>query len=369
VANKQLKILVISDYRAFHTVRPEAEIFIALAKKGVNVNVMTYGDCKYAEIFRETGINVIDFHPKQKFNKKESNFIRTFLIENNIDIIHLFNSQAITNGIRAARGLLTKVVLYRGYTGNIHWYDPAMYLKYLSPRIDAIQCNSIGVSDLFKRQFFFDKKKAFAINKGHRVEWYENIEAVDIRTEFNLPEDSLVLINVANNRKMKGIAYLLKAMDMLDKSLPIHLFLVGRNMDTPKNLSLLKSEESRDRVHFTGFRDDALSLVAGSDIFVLSSLFGESITKAVIEAMALGIAPIITDIPGNVELVKHEESGLIVSIKNPKEIHDAIIRLYNNPEERKSFGKMAQKRIKTTLNTDVTALKVLEMYNEVIRLK
>jgi L-malate glycosyltransferase len=362
VSKKPINLLVISDYRAFHTVRPEAEIFIALAKNGINVNVMTYGESKYAEIFKASGIRVIDFHPRSKFKKQESDFIRSFIIDNKIDIIHLFNSQAITNGLRAVKGLDTKVVLYRGYTGNIRWYDPAMYLKYLNPRVDAIQCNSVGVSDLFKRQLFFDKKKAFTINKGHRLEWYENTKVADVRKEFNLPVDALVLINVANNRKMKGIPYLLKAMEMIPANLPIHLLLVGRDMDTPENVAILKSEATRNRVHFTGFREDALSLVAGSDVFVLSSLFGESITKAAIEAMALGIAPIITDIPGNVELVEHEKSGIIVPVKNSQAIQDAILRLYNNPAERKSFGIKAKERIASNLNTENTAKKVEEMY-------
>jgi len=39
-----MKVLVISNYRSFHTVRPEAEIFIGLAKRGVEVHVMTAGD-------------------------------------------------------------------------------------------------------------------------------------------------------------------------------------------------------------------------------------------------------------------------------------------------------------------------------------
>lgn len=52
-------------------------------------------------------------------------------------------------------------------------------------------------------------------------------------------------------------------------------------------------------------------MVKASDAFVLSSLYGEATTKAVIEAMSLGICPLITDIPGNKGLVIHEECGLV----------------------------------------------------------
>jgi L-malate glycosyltransferase len=362
-----MRVLVISDYRSFHTVRPEAEIFIGLAKKGIQVTIMTYAESEYARRFEAAGIEVIDFHPEKKFDSAEISFIKKYLIEKQIDVIHLFNSKAIINGIQAAKNLKTKIILYRGYTGNIHWYDPSMYLKYLHPAVDAIQCNSIGVANLFRKQLFFKKEKAFAINKGHKSEWYRDVEAINLRKEFNLPQDSLVLINVANNRKMKGIPFLLKAIASIDKSIPVHLILVGRDMDTPENLEILRNANMESRVHFTGFRSDALSLVASADAFVLSSITGESITKAVIEAMSLEIPPIITDIPGNVELVEDAKSGIVVKFKNAHSLKEGILKFNSLTEsQRKSMAQEARKRIDTVLNTENTVTKVLEMYNQVL---
>ena len=57
-------------------------------------------------------------------------------------------------------------MLYRGYAGNLEWWKPSSYLKHLSPRVDAIMCNSYGVEQYFQKQFF-QKKKAITINKGH----------------------------------------------------------------------------------------------------------------------------------------------------------------------------------------------------------
>ena len=79
------------------------------------------------------------------------------------------------------------------------------------------------------------------VNKGHRLEWYQDVVPLDIKKEFNLPEDAFVIINVANNRRMKGIPYLMKAMNMLPPGLPIHLLLIGGNMDTKANIALIKS--------------------------------------------------------------------------------------------------------------------------------
>ena len=57
-----MKILVISNYRPYHTARPEAEIFIGLSKLGVEIDIMTYGDAVYFNKFKEAGINGLNGH-------------------------------------------------------------------------------------------------------------------------------------------------------------------------------------------------------------------------------------------------------------------------------------------------------------------
>jgi L-malate glycosyltransferase len=361
-----LKILAISNYRDFHTARPEAEIFIGLARRGHQVHIMTYGDAAYADKFREAGIKVIDFHPRKKFDKGEIAFIRKELIKEGHDVIHLFNGKSIINGIRAAKGLAVKVVLYRGYTGNIHWYDPTAYLKFLHPRVDGIFCNSIGVENLIRSQLFFRKKKARTINKGHRTEWYQAYDPINLKAELNLPEDAFLVVNVANNRKMKGIPYLLEAITKLPSDLPVHLLLVGRDMDLEPNLKILEHSANKHKVHFLGFRKDALNVVASCDVFVLSSLFGESITKSVIEAMSLGIAPIITDIPGNSELVVNGKSGVVVPLKDGAAIARSILTLFKDRDLLDSIRRNAKLHIENNLNTDRTIELTEQFYMDLI---
>lgn len=361
-----IKVLAISNYRDYHIVRPEAEIFLGLKKEGLDVHVMTYGDCEYAQVFREAGIHVIDFHPESKFDKEEQRFIRENFEKEKYDIVHLFNSQAIIHGIKAAKGLPTKVVLYRGYSGNIHWYDPTAYVKFLHPRVDAIMCNSVGVEEIIKKQKLYNKQKAVTINKGHRTEWYSDVVKANIREEFGISENAFVLINVANNRRMKGIPYLLSALNHLPPGLNIHLILLGKGMDNEENREIISQGTYGNQIHFAGWRENALSVVAAADVFVLSSIMGESITKSVIEAMSLKKAPIITDIPGNTELVENNLSGLVVPKKNPEAMADAILRLYNDRDFANLIAENAKKRIDTVLGTDQTVKKVKKLYEDLL---
>lgn len=361
------RVLVISNYRDYHTSRPEASIFIGLAKLGFEVHIMTYGDSEHVPHFEQAGIRVVDFHPRKKFDKDEILQIRNYLVENRIDIVHLFNGKAIVNGILAAEPLPVKIVLYRGYAGNINWYDPSAYFKYLHPRVDKIFCNSIGVEEHLHKQLFFDRKKTITINKGHNVDWYSGYQPCDIRKELGLAPNTFLLINVSNNRKMKGIPYLLKAFNKIPAGLPVHLLIAGRNMQTKQNIEIIKQGDKSDKIHFLGFRKDVLNIVAASDVFVLPSIKGESITKSVIEAMSLGVAPVITDIPGNRELVIDEESGLVVPVRNVEKLSEAMIRLYFNPPFCKYLGINARCRIQNHINDQQTILKTRDLYHELLR--
>lgn len=361
-----MKILVISNYRETVSVRPEAELFIGLKQADVEVTVMTYGDAKYVEQFRAAGIQVIDFHPEKKLNKQEIKIIREELIRGKYDILHLFNSKAIINGIQAAKGLSVKVVLYRGYTGNIHWYDPTAYFKYLHPRVDKIWCIAESIEKCIKRQLFFDKNRAVTIHKGHDLNWYKNIEAIDRQALKEIPTDAFWVVNVANNRPIKGIDYFLQIMEFIPSELPIHLLLVGKNMDNKRNLTLIKNYPNKKNIHFLGFRTDVLNIVKASNVLVLSSIKGEGKTKAVIEAMSLGVTPVITKTSGNRGLVVDKKCGLVVPPRNPEEMAGAILKLYRNENLCKEYGKKAQLHIAEHFNIKTTVLEIKKMYEALL---
>lgn len=362
-----MRILVISNYRDYHTTRPEANIFKEMAKTGIDITIMTYGESEHAKEFKAVGIDVIDFHPQLKFNKAEIQKIKDVITNKNIDLVHAFSNKGSYAAVKAAKGLNVKLMLYRGYAGNLEWWNPSSYLKHLSPRVDAIMCNSIGVEQYFHKQLFFKKEKAITINKGHDTNWYSGYSPVDIKKELGLAQDAFLLINVANNRKMKGIPYLMKTISMLPKNKNIHLLLAGRDMNTKENLKILKDAKCEDRVHFLGFRKDVLNVVAACDVFVLSSLFGESITKSVIEAMSLQKPAIITDIPGNVELINNGEQGFVTPVKNSKAMAQAIVKMFEHPEQTKSMGIAAKARIDGDLSSKQTVIKLKSVYQNLIK--
>ncbi|CAG5083871.1 glycosyltransferase family 4 protein [Parvicella tangerina] len=357
-----MKILVISDYEKFHTVRPEAEIFISLAQRGYDITIMTKGHYDYVQRFKENGIRVIDFHPEKKLDSSEVAFIRKELLEGNYDVMHMYNNVAMMNGLKAAKGIDITCVLYRGYSANVHWYDPTLYFKLLHPRADYIICNSEGVATIMREKGKVSPEKLVTINKGHKLEWYADVAEHDIRQELGLTPDAMVVVLVANNRTMKGTKYLMEATKSLDPNNNLHIVMVGKDLDNEESQAILKDSAFRDHVHFLGFRKDALNIVKSCDVFLLTSIKGESITKSVIEAMSLGVAPVISDIIGNKELVIHEESGLIVPSKDSKGFANALTRLYKDRDLLNQIKQNAPQRIATRLSHDQTVEKYEAFY-------
>ncbi len=365
-----IKILVVGDYSDYHISRPEAEIFKQLAQfPEFEIFIFTDKNSPHTPEFEKAGIKIIDYKLQKKFDKKGIEKIRNTLINNQIDVIHLFNSKAIYNGLAAVKNLEVKVVVYRGFSSNVSKLDPFANLKFLHPRIDAVMCNSIGVAEHLQRQLFFKKSKAVVIHKGHKLEWYQDIKPANIREDLGISPDALLLVTVANNRKMKGIPYLLKAMNELPQNADIHLLLVGRDMDDKTNLKIINKGDKRQKIHILGFRKDALNIVAAADVFVLPSIYGESLTKSVMEAMALGVAPVISDIRGNYELVENGKSGLVFKSKNYKELSEKILQLYNDRDLLQKLKTNAKQRIKEHFDSSQTVLKLKELYEDLIRNK
>lgn len=364
----KIKVLVISDYRHTNSVRPEAEMFLGLHREGIAIEIMTYADSYYGKQFKKAGIRVIDYHPEKKISRSAIQKIKEELIRGKHQFLHLFNRYGITNGIFAAWNLPTKVILYRGYTGNINWYDPTAYLKFLNPRVDKVICLAKSIEEYLHRQFVFAKSKAITINKGHDLSWYSQYTPIE-RSEINIPEDAFLVTNVANVRRMKGIPYLIEAFNHFPEDRNIHLALVGNGMDSKLLKDLIEKNKNKDKIHILGYREDALRIVAASDTFALPSIKGEATTKALIEAMALGIAPVITSIPGNRRLVYDKEQGLVIPPFDPKALAKAILEMQSDPIQRLKYGQMAQEHIQKNFNIKDSIKKTKNLYESMSGIK
>lgn len=354
-------MLVISDFRYAHTARPEAEIFLSLAERGVEIDVVTVIPSEYATRFESAGMRVFDCYPKAKFDKRAVRAIRKLLLVGQYDIVQLMARRAIYAGIQAAKGVDIAIVTYRGSSLPVNWFNPFSYLKHLNPRVDKIICNSTEVADMFRRQLFFSRDKAVVIYKGHDPEWYRGTVPANLE-HLGIPPDAVVCCYAANRHKFKGFHVLLEAISLLRSDAKVHFIIMGRDTDSDTLRSAINRTGMVDQVHFLGFVDNPLPWIAASDVILLSSINSEALNKSVIEGMCLGKAPIITDIPGNADLLEHGQSGIKVPPGNAAALAEAIALVARDPELRRTLSENAREHVRTRLHHKTTVDQIYDLY-------
>ena len=343
--------------------KPDAELVTGLHDQGIEVDVMIPSGSACIPAFRKKGIRVIPDHPTKKFSLKSIFQIRREIRSRKYHIIHLFNTKAIVNGSLAALGLPVKVIAYRGAAG-MYWYDPTAWLSHLNPRIDYLICNSLYVRQHMRKQLLFRPGKAVMIHKGMDLSWFNQVIPLS-RQEIGIPEHAILIGCVANVRRIKGVPFLIRATHHLDPELPVHLLLIGSDMDSAANLRLIESSPFRDRIHILGFRSDVYEVIAACDIYIQPSL-SESLSRSVMEAMCLGIPCIVSDIGGLVELVEHEKSGLVVKRGNATAIAQAITKMASNPELRKAYARVGIHRMKQVFSVANMVKHTRKLYEEAV---
>jgi glycosyltransferase involved in cell wall biosynthesis len=161
----------------------------------------------------------------------------------------------------------------------------------------------------------------------------------------------------------KGVAELARAFDLLvDRGLDLELDVIGAGVSDDEVLRTF-SAQSAPRVRVLGSADDARMAAAlrAADLFVLPSLF-EGTPLTLIEAMWSGLPIVTARTAGMQDVVRHEETGLLVPPADAPGLTDAVARLAGNPALRRSLGTAAHRVARTRYTWDNTASTFLHAY-------
>lgn len=348
--------------------RPTTATFAGLVKAGVDVTVICPPGNERCAWLADQGVRVLDIALRRRFDREAVHRLRRELEEGRYDILHLFSNKALQNGLAASRGLPVKIVAYRGIVGNVSFFSPVSWLRFLNPRIDRIVCVADAVRDYFlnmrPRFLRLPPERLITIYKGHSLEWYQAAPA-DLGT-LGIARGAFVIACVANYRPRKGIEVLVDAFERLPQSWGAHLLLIGGGMDAPALSRRIAASSAANRVHVLGYRADAPALTAACDIFVLPSTKREGLARSLIEAMAYGVAPVVTDCGGSPELVIDGVCGIVVPVRDAAALAGAMARLHEDRELRRRLGAAARERIRVDFRIEDTISRTLGLYESLV---
>ncbi|SHI34412.1 Glycosyl transferases group 1 [Roseomonas rosea] len=146
--------------------------------------------------------------------------------------------------------------------------------------------------------------------------------------ELPAPGGAVKLLAMGRLHPNKGFDTLIRALAAVPQA---HLSIAGEGPERAALEGLAHSLRVQDRVAFLGWRQDTGALLAGCDLFILSSRH-EPLGNVVLEAFSAGVPVIATATPGPQELIADGESGLIVPIDDPASLAHAIGDLIADPD-------------------------------------
>lgn len=216
--------------------------------------------------------------------------------------------------------------------------------------------NSHGLKDFILAEGFAGEEKLEVLGKGSSngidtryfdPESFSKEQRNQKRIELGIPEKDLVFIFVGRLVKEKGINELVAAFSKLNEiDNNVSLLLVGpyeQDLD-PLSPETLQEIEKHPKIISTGFQADVRPYLNASDIMTFPS-YREGFPNVIMQAGAMGLASIVTDINGCNEIVSHDYNGMIIPVKNEEELLSALKLIIENPAYAKQLRKNSREVI------------------------
>lgn len=236
-------------------------------------------------------------------------------------------------------------------------------------RMSAVFGNSRSVVDQLREEGVPENKLHLIYNGIDLSAYDRKIPRETARNRLGISSEALTFVIVANLIHYKGHIDLLRAFARIKDRLPENWVLLCAGRDDGIGASLQNEVERlglSQRIHWLGSVKDIPSLLAASDIALLTS-HEEGFSNAIIEYMAAGLPSIVTDVGGNSEAVSHEETGLVVPARDPTELSSAILRLASDSALRQHFGSAAQKIAHQRYSIDACVASYANIYTKILQ--
>ncbi|MFL4357993.1 glycosyltransferase family 4 protein [Streptococcus uberis] len=341
---------------------------------GYNAQDRTNDDIKYLKkslnvIFHQINFFRFPFHPLNiialiqviKLIKKEQ-----------IDIIHC---NTPTGGIigRIA-GIFSRdiKIIYQAHgfhfskeTSFFNWitfYPVEKLLSYITDVIITINMEDFALA---KRHFYSSRTKIFyvpgvGIDKIKISKIVKNNNREKVRKELGLDRRCVALVSIGELNKNKNNEVIIKSMfQMNNKHYDFKYFICGSGKSENKLKRLVNELGLTEKVSFLGYKSNVIEILASCDIFLLPS-YREGLSRSLMEAMAVGVPCIVSNIRGNRDLVINDQGGYLCDPNNSSEFMNAILIL-KSEEKRNSMASFNQKFVED-FSIDIVKNKIKEIY-------
>jgi colanic acid/amylovoran biosynthesis glycosyltransferase len=199
-----------------------------------------------------------------------------------------------------------------------------------------------------------------------------DIESIPFKWDSGAAEvtDTVRIITVARLIELKGIDYAIRAVARLKDRVDIRVeyHIVGDGEERAALKELATEVGISDAVIFHGHitRAEVLHMLADSDIFVLPSL-EEAFGMVLLEAQAVGLPVVATDVGGIPEAIDRGESGFLVPSRSTAEIESELYSLIQNASNWEKIGKKGREYVTENFDVDPVNDELVTHYESLLK--
>jgi glycosyltransferase involved in cell wall biosynthesis len=232
--------------------------------------------------------------------------------------------------------------------------------------------NSYGLFNYILENNFCDLNKLKVIGNGSSNGINTNYFKKNNSNILNISKISLgyndnntIFIYVGRLVKDKGINELINAFVLLNKQYDkCRLLILGEYEHFGNSLSpdIIKEIDTNNKINLIGFKSDIRPYLNVSDCLILPS-YREGLPNVLLQAGAMNLSCITTNIIGNNEVIKHNYNGLLIEPKNTSNLFEAMKYIIQNPVQNKKMGENSRKLIIDKYEQTFVWHELLKEYN------
>lgn len=284
------------------------------------------------------------------------------LLEKKIDYIH---AHFADQNLRTAALLSEWTAIPFGFTA--HRYDiindplPIRDFRELSAKASAIVTVSEHNKHLIVKKYGVAPNDIYVAYNGIRTEIFQP-------GQKKINEGPLRLINVGRLTDVKGQDILLSALFRVrELGHTTRLRLVGEGPNREALVALARRLDVADDVEFLGAQSqDAVRRYLGeADVFVMPSR-SEGFAVACLEAMAMELPVIVSNVAGFPEAIGNQESGIITELENIEQLAHAIVWMIEHPGRREAMGRKGREKVLARFTRDKVSANLIEYWDKAI---
>lgn len=343
-----------------HLPRPQIECWVGSIKDSPDLAVPLCGAAAQA------GFRTHVFESYGRLSRSAIKQIREFILANEIDILHTHGYKTDIIGVLAVRGTGCKIVATPHGWGASHGLRLKLYEK-----LDRVALRFFDTVVPLSREMF--EGLQFLKRTSTKLRLIENgVDLAEIDLNRSIASDLIsvkargatIIGYVGRLERGKRLDTLIRALHRLpvqDK----YLCIVGEGPERAALEALARSLLDAHQYQFMGFRGDRIEIVRGFDVFVLPS-GSEGVPRCLMEAMAVGVASIATDIPGCRELVIEGKTGLLFPVGSETKLVTQLQKLVDCPDRRVRIARTGEAHVRTQFSARLMAGRYKEVYEGLV---